>query len=106
MTAWEQKSFLEPLPFCPQWPKRNSLSDRALRMFLDGMVFDHPDFLGACGSWRLAAVVFQLRTLGWPIETIEIPAPSEEHPGRTIAVYKLPAKYAAQALVTMTGGGI
>ncbi len=99
----EQLTFIDPPPFCPSWPKRNSLADRALKLFLDGRMFDHPDFLAGCGSWRLAAVVFQLRTLGWPIETIEIPAPTEEHPGRTIALYKLPAKYAAQALATMTG---
>ena len=99
----EQLSFIDPQPFCPTWPKRNTLADHALRLFLDGRVFDHPDFMGACGSWRLAAVVFQLRTLGWPVETIEIPSPSEEHPGRTIALYKLPAKYAAQALATMAG---
>ena len=99
----EQLSFIDPPPFCPAWPKRNSLADRALKLFLDGKVFDHPDFLDGSGSWRLAAVVFQLRTLGWPIDTLDIPAPSIEHPGRTIALYKLPAKYAAQALATMTG---
>jgi hypothetical protein len=99
----EQLTFIDPPPFCPAWPKRNGLADRALKMFLDGRVFDHPDFIEGCGSWRLAAVVFQLRTLGWPIDTIEIPAPSEQHPGRTIALYKLPAKYVAQALATMTG---
>ena len=99
----EQLTFIDPPEFCPAWPKRNSLADRALKMFLDGKVFDHPDFLDGSGSWRLAAVVFQLRTLGWPIDTLDIPAPSIEHPGRTIALYKLPAKYAAQALATMTG---
>ena len=100
----EQLTFLDPPPFCPAWPKRNTLADRALKMFLDGRVFDHPDFLEGCGSWRLAAVVFALRALGWPIDTIEVPAPSEEHPGRTIALYRLPAKYTAQALAAMTGG--
>jgi hypothetical protein len=99
----EQLTFLPPPPFCPSWPNRNSLADRALRMFLDGRVLDHPDFLGACGSWRLAAVVFQLRALGWPITTVEVPSPSEEHPGRTIALYKLPAKFAALALALMSG---
>ena len=99
----EQLSFIDPPPFCPAWPTRHTLADRALKLFLDGKVFDHPDFLEGSGSWRLAAVVFQLRTLGWPIDTLEIPAPSIEHPGRTIALYKLPAKYAAQALATMTG---
>lgn len=103
--AWgEQLTLIDPPPFCPTWPKRNTLADKALKLFLDGKVFDHPDFLEGCGSWRLAAVVFQLRTLGWPIDSIEIPAPSEENPRRAIAIYKLPAKYAALALATMNGG--
>jgi len=99
----EQLTLIEPPEFCPTWPNRGSLSYRALNMFLAGQAFDHPDFLEGCGSWRLAAVVFQLRALGWPIDTLQIPAPSEEHTGRTIALYKLPAKYAAQALATMKG---
>lgn len=100
----EQLTLIDPPPFCPAWPKRNTLADRALKLFLDGRVFDHPDFIEGCGSWRLAAVVFQLRTLGWPIDTIEVPSPSEEFPGRTIALYKLPARYAAQALAQLAEG--
>ena len=75
-----------------------------LKLFLAGKVFDHPDFLEGRGSWRLAAVVFQLRTRGWPVETVEIPSPSEEQPGRKIALYKLPAKVTTLALATMAGG--
>jgi hypothetical protein len=93
----EQLTLIDPPPICPAWPKRNTLADRALKRFLDGKCFDHPEFIEGSGSWRLAAVVFQLRALGWPIQTIEIPAPSAEHPGRTIALYKLPAKCAAEA---------
>ena len=99
----EQLTLIDPPPFCPAWPKRNTLADRALKLFLDGRVFDHPDFLEGAGSWRLAAVIFQLRSLGWPIATIALPSPSEEFPGRTIALYKLPAKYAALALAAMAG---
>ena len=73
----EQLTLVDPPPFCPASPKRNTLADRALKRFLDGHVFDHPDFLEGAGSWRLAAVVFQLRALGWPIDTIEVPSPSE-----------------------------
>ena len=99
----EQLTLIDPPPFCPAWPKRNTLADRALKLFLDGRVFDHPDFLEGAGSWRLAAVVFQLRALGWPIETIEVPSPTDEFPARVIALYRLPAKFAALALATMTG---
>lgn len=99
----EQLSFIDPPPFCPSWPTRGTLADRCLKLLLDGKVIDHPDFLAGCGSWRLAAVIFSLRALGWPIETIEVPAPSEEHPGRTIALYRLPKKAIAEALALMTG---
>lgn len=99
----EQLTFLEPAPFCPSWPKRNSLADRALKLFLDGKVFDHPDFIEGFGSWRLSSVVHRLRENGWPIDTISVPAPNEESPGRTIALYKLPAKFIAEALALMAG---
>jgi hypothetical protein len=99
----EQLSFLEPAPFCPQWPTRGTLADRALGMFMDGKMFDHPDFEGCTQSWRLGAVVFTLRTLGWPIETIEIPSPTEDCPDRVIALYRLDLKYIAQALAQMNG---
>ena len=99
----EQLTLIDPPPFCPSWPTRNSLADRALKMFLDGQIFDHPDFIGVCGSWRLAAIVFKLRVLGWPIDTVDIPSPREGQPERTIALYKLSSKVAAQAFALMSG---
>jgi hypothetical protein len=99
----EQLSFLPPPPFCPTWPTRGTLADHALGMFMDGMTLDHPDFENRTQSWRLAAVVFTLRTLGWPIESIDIPGPTEENPDRVITLYRLPGKYVAQALA-LNGG--
>ena len=32
----EQLSFLPPPPFNPQWPTKNTLPDRALKMLMDG----------------------------------------------------------------------
>jgi hypothetical protein len=92
----EQLSLMDLPPLCPKLPTRNSLAYRALKLFVDGEVLDHRDFFQGSGSWRLAAVVFRLRVLGWPVETIEVPSPTEEHLGRTIALYKLPAKYTDQ----------
>ncbi len=94
----EQLSFLPPPPFCPTWPTRGTLADAALGMLMDGRMIDHPDFENSTQSWRLGAVVFTLRTLGWPIETIEIPSPTEHCPDRIIALYHLPSKYTALAL--------
>ena len=94
----EQLSFLPPPPFCPTWPTKNTLADVALGMFMNGRMIDHPDFENSTQSWRLGAVVFTLRTLGWPIETIDIPSPTEHYPERVIALYHLPGKYVAEAL--------
>ena len=94
----EQLSFLPPPPFSPTWPQKKTLADRALGLLMDGRHIDHPDFEQSTQSWRLGAVIFTLRTLGWPIETIDIPSPTEQNPDRVIALYYLPAKYTAQAL--------
>ena len=99
----EQLSFLPPPPFCPIWPTKNTLADVALRLLMDGRMIDHNDFIAHTRSWRLGAVIFTLRTLGWPVETIEIPSPTEQNPDRVIALYRLDAKHTAQALA-LNGG--
>lgn len=99
----EQFSLLPPPPFNPQWPTKNTLANIALRALMDGKLIDHNDFIDQTRSWRLGAVIFTLRTLGWPIETIEVPSPTEQSPDRVIALYKLDAKYTAQALA-LNGG--
>ena len=96
-------SFLPPPPFCPTWPTKGTLADRALGLFLDGTSMNHPDFELSTQSWRLGAVVFQLRTLGWPVETIEIPSPTDECPNRIIARYHLAPHHVAQALAQLGG---
>lgn len=98
-----QLSFLPPPPFNPTWPTKHTLADKALALLLAGRAIDHPEFEGDCGSWRLAAVVFDLRALGWPIETVTTPEPTQARPGRTVALYHLPSKYAAQALAVRGG---
>lgn len=100
----EQLSFLPPVPFNPTWPTRGTLADRALGAMLDGLPIDHPAFENNTSSWRLGAVIFNLRALGWPIETIDVPSPTAEMPNRTIALYRLPAKFVAMALAISSGG--
>lgn len=94
----EQGELFEPAEFSPNWPKKGTLADRALSMLLDGITLDHLDFQGLTQSWRLAAVIFELRCMGWPIGTVEIPNPTEENPNRYVAVYTLPKQRIAQAL--------
>ena len=98
-----QLTLIDPPPFCPSWPKHGTLAERALKMLMDGHMIDHPDFELSTESWRLGAVIFTLRTLGWPIETIEIPSPSAHCPTRIIALYKLDSKYVAQVLAIAGG---
>ena len=97
----EQLSFLPPPPFCPTWPKRGTLADRALGMLMDGRLIDHPDFENSTQSWRLGAVIFTLRTLGWPVETVPARAPSTGV--RCVARYRLPAHRIRQALAARAG---
>lgn len=94
----EQLSFLPPPPFSPTWPTKGTLPDVALSMFLAGQMLDHSDFEANTQSWRLSAVVFQLKELGWPIESFSIPSPTDDNPSRVVSLYHLPAKWAALAL--------
>ena len=100
----EQLSFFEPPPFEAAWPKHHTFADKALKMLLDGKVFDHSDYLDGCGSWRLASAVFELRALGWPIETVKIPAPSKESSNRYVALYRLDIEFVAHVSATTAGG--
>lgn len=84
-----QMSFLPEPDFNPVWPNPNTLPGRCLSLMLMGKSFDHPEFEAITGSWRLSAVVFVLKGLGWPVESFEIPAPSHECPSRTISRYFL-----------------
>ena len=92
----EQLSFLPPVDFNPVWPTPGTLPARCLSLMLAGQSLTHPDFFAASGSWRLAAVVFTLKGLGWPLESIEIPAPAIDSPSRFISRYFLSANTLSQ----------
>jgi hypothetical protein len=94
----EQLSFLPPPPFNPQWPTPNTRDALALELFLDSQRIDAEDFYAVSGSMRLADSVFQLKGKGWPIESVDVPAPTEACPHRTISIYFLPARFIAEAL--------
>lgn len=89
----EQLSFLPPLEFTPICPTKNTLEDYALAMLAKGHPFNHPEFETKHQSWRLAAVVFNLRRLGWPIETTLTPRLCADGKRKNVARYRLPTKY-------------
>lgn len=91
-SEFKQTSFLPEPDFNPVYPTPNTLPARLLAMFFKGQDFIHPEFEKVTGSWRLSAVAFSLKELGWPVETHDIAAPTPECATRTISRYYLPAK--------------
>ncbi len=67
-------------------------------MLMAGKLIDHPDFERDTKSWRLGAVIFSLRSLGWPVVSLRVPAPTDDMPNRTIVMYRLDEKKIALAL--------
>ncbi len=100
-SGFKQMSFLPEPDFNPIWPTPNTLPARCLSMMLAGQSLTHREFIDAFGSWRLAAVIFTLKELGWPIETVEIPAPLDDAPNRHICRYFLDQR----AINEVFGGG-
>jgi hypothetical protein len=63
----------------PTFPKTDSLTARALMRLVTGQQFTHRDFQNATASYRLSAYIEQLRNRhGWPIETKEEIAPTND----------------------------
>ena len=87
----EQLSFLPKPDFNPRWPNPNTLPASAIARMLNSERITHRDFDNETGSWRLAAVIYTLKGLGWPIASSEIPSPTVENPHRVISRYYLPA---------------
>lgn len=85
----KQISFLPEPDFNPIYPTPNTLPARCLSLMLNGQSFTHPEFEEISGSWRLSAVVFVLKELGWPVASHEIPAPTKECATRVISRYFL-----------------
>ena len=91
----QQLSFLPPAPLSPVWPS-SGLALIALDALLSGDVIDHPGFEADTGSWRLAAVVNDLRRLGWPIQSDVAPDTLHDGRPRTVARYSLSPETLAQ----------
>ena len=91
-----QTSFLPEQEFNPIHPTGYTLPHRCLAMMLNGQSFTHPEFQLVTGSWRLSAVIFTLKGLGWPIASQDNAAPTKECPSRTISRYYLSAETIAK----------
>ena len=100
-SGFKQTSFLPEPDFNPIYPSPNTLPARCLALMLNAQTFTHPEFEQITGSWRLSAVIFTLKELGWPVESHDLSAPSPECPTRTISRYFLPPK----VIQAVFGGG-
>jgi hypothetical protein len=87
--AGEQLPLLPELEPLPQAPKRGTHPHRLLAMFAQGCALDHPAYIDRTGSWRLAAHAHELVKLGWPVLSVDVPAPTDTCPSRHISVYTL-----------------
>jgi hypothetical protein len=54
---------------------------------LAGKPLDHADFIRETGSWRLAAVIRDLRRLGWPVQATDEAATAADGHRQDIARY-------------------
>jgi hypothetical protein len=71
-------------------PGPDTQARKTLRYLADGHRPDHADWYEHTGSWRLASHVGNLRNeYGWPIKSIDIPAPTRVCPRRKITRYYL-----------------
>lgn len=84
----QQLSFLPPPALSPIFPS-SGLALAALDTLLAGEAIDHPRFEAETGSWRLAAVVRELRRLGWPVLSDDVPDTLTDGRPRYVARYRL-----------------
>lgn len=99
----EQLSLIDPPPFCPSLPTKNSNADLALHDLLAGAI-TQLDWLARGRSWRLSAAVKELDYLGWQPKSVLV-----QHAGwpKPIAKYSLPpiAHQTAPALLRQNAAG-
>jgi hypothetical protein len=98
LTLFKGDSFIQP-----KWPTKGTIADQALQLMLDGASLDHPTFEAITGSWRLAAVVFELRAMGWPVTSEDQPNLSARERVRMVAAYRLDMRQLAE-LCGIRGG--
>lgn len=91
----QQLSFLPSPPLAPTWPTA-PLVRRALDALLTGKTIDHAGFIETTGSWRLAAVVRELRRLGWPVRAEGETATAADGHRQDIAKYSFSAETLAE----------
>lgn len=77
-----QMSFLPEPKYQPRYPIQGTMAAKALRLMLTGAKVAHPDFEAVTGSWRLAAHIYVLKKLGWPVMKELVPMPGRGDDGR------------------------
>jgi hypothetical protein len=78
----KQISFLPEPKYNPRYPINGTMAAKALRLLLTGAKVSHPHFEAVTGSWRLAAHIYILKKLGWPVTKMSVPLESEDEEGR------------------------
>ena len=84
----EQLTLIDPPPFCPTLPPKNSKADLALHDLAQGPV-TQLEWLARGLGWRLAAAVKELDYLGWEPVSVLVERAGWPKP---IALYTLTAE--------------
>lgn len=79
------------------YPEPASVKGRVLANLLAGDRLTHLDVWQRFGSSRAAHHVLMLRKAGWPVQTLEIEAPTSDGRRARIAQYSLPPESIAAA---------
>lgn len=88
----KQISFFPEPKYNPKYPADGTLAFKALTLMLGGARLSHPQFEAHTGSWRLAAHVYNLKKLGWPVrvDDMEFGEEDENQRQRHFGIYYLP----------------
>ena len=73
----------------PTWPKPGTIRAQILDELLSGRSITSLDVWRELGCSRLAADVFELRRMGWPIVAAETPVTCREGRAARVASYRL-----------------
>ena len=99
-----QGELFEPPTFSPTYPKHTTLKGKALAILMSGRTLTHAEFQTLSKSWRLSEPIRALRhDHGWPVQTIEFPAPTPARPDRVIAKYQMPTWVVDELGVSVCG---
>ena len=73
----------------PRWPKPGTARAYVLGALQAGYALTAQDAYRECGAMRLAAIVYALRRMGWPIVAVDTTVPCREGRSARVSRYSI-----------------